>query len=100
MTKLKLSKAFTSDSGYAEQKSSFISCNDLDTHYDFSEILIIPGFTTHVLTLPDIAQKPCLAHWGWFLLSQATVVFALPYRMWLSSVTGKVEAAVTKNIVT
>ena len=100
MTKLELSKDFTSDAGYETQKNSFIRFNDRDTHHDFSEILSIPGFSSYVLTLQDITKKPWLAHWGWFLFSHAMVIFSLPYRLWLSSVTGKVETAVTKHIVT
>jgi hypothetical protein len=100
MTKIDLAKTFTADEGYTDQKGMFIRVNNRDTHYEFTESYEIPGFTPYVLTMVDLAQKPCMAHLGWFLLSQLTVLFALPYRMWLSSVTGKVTTTVSKAITT
>mmetsp|Transcript_12371 Transcript_12371/g.14915 ORF Transcript_12371/g.14915 Transcript_12371/m.14915 type:complete len:316 (-) Transcript_12371:110-1057(-) len=100
MTKVSLKKEWIGDEGCNEQRSNFISSNNRDTHYDFSENLCIEGFTPRVLSFVDIAERPCLADWRWFLISHATVVFALPYRMWFSSRTGKVRTKVVKKIVT
>lgn len=100
MTKINLDKSWTCDAGYARQKSKFIRENNRDKHYDFSEDFHIGGFQDRQLALVDMSKKPCFAHWSWYILSQLTVIFALPYRMWLSSVTGKVCNTIRKTIIT
>lgn len=98
MTKVNLNKAWTGDAGCMSQKTTFIAVNNRDVHYDFFEDLQIPGYTSRLLCLVHLDDRPFMAHWAWFLLFQFSIVGALPYRMWLSSITGKVHNTIHKDI--
>jgi len=100
MTKVSVKKKWIGDGGAALQKARFISSNDRDKHYDFEETLHLSGYRQRFLGFSNIEDVPCLAHWSWYVLSHLTVVFALPYRMWLSSRTGKVRTEIVKKVWT
>lgn len=100
MTKVSMKKEWAGDAGCKAQRDDFIAANNRDVYYDFSERLVIDGFRSRLLALVDIEKKPCFAHSCWYLLCHASVVFALPYRMWMSSTTGKVRNTISKQIWT
>jgi len=100
MTKVSVKKKWVGDAGALAQKREFIRQNDRDTYYDFSEEFILQGYRPRFLGFLDLDEVPYFAHWTWFVLSHLTVVFGFPYRMWLSSKTGKVRTAITKQVWT
>ena len=100
MTKVSVKKTWQGDAGALAQKEEFIRANDLDTHYDFSETLNIKGYRPRFLGFVDLNDVPFFAHWGWYVVSHLTVVFGVPYRMWLSSKTGKVKPVIVKQVWT
>jgi hypothetical protein len=86
MTKVDFSKTLVKgDAGCERAKNAFISSNNLDTQHDFTETFDITGYTSKMLTLVDLNDMPTLLSPKWYLLSQLTVVFALPYRYVLVS---------------
>jgi hypothetical protein len=86
MTKVDFSKTLVKgDQGCERAKNAFISSNNLDTQHDFTETFDITGYTSKMLTLVDLNDMPTLLSPKWYLLSQLTVVFALPYRYVLVS---------------
>lgn len=101
MTKVSVKKRWIcNDGGYERQKRAFIRRNDVDRDYTFSEEFHVKGYQPRFLGFINVKDKPCLAHWTWYWLSHLTVVFALPYRMWLSSKTGKVRIELVKEMWT
>jgi TMEM151 family len=100
MTKISVKKAWIGDAGAVEQKNNFIRANHRDVHYDFCETLELEGYRSRFLGLVDLDNVPELAHWGWYLISHLTVVFGVPYRMWLSSKSHKVLTAIVKQVWT
>jgi hypothetical protein len=101
LTKVSIKKTWIAgDTGAREQKEDFIRYNNRDEYYDFFEDFELHGFRSRFLGLTDLAKRPCLAHWFWYLVAHTLVVFALPYLMWMSSVTGKVRTTVLKKVYT
>jgi hypothetical protein len=100
MTKVSVKKVWHGDIGAIAQKEEFIRSNNRDVFYDFSENFVLRGFRPRFLGLTDLDKKPKLAHWTWYILSHLLVIFAVPYRMWLSSNTGKARTTIMKVIYT
>jgi hypothetical protein len=100
MMKISVKKAWIGDSGAVEQRNNFIRANHRDVLYDFSETLDLAGYRSRFLGFVDLNNVPVLAHWGWYLVSHLTVVFGVPYRMWLSSKSHKVRTAIVKQVWT
>lgn len=101
MTKVSVKKRWIcNDGGYERQKRAFIRRNDVDEDYTFSEEFHVKGYNPRFLGFINVKDKPCLVHWTWYWLSHLTVIFALPYRMWLSSKTGKVRIELVKEMWT
>ncbi len=98
ITKVSLKKSWCGDEGCQIQKAEFIRIHDRDVNFDFEETLEIPGFTPRKLAFTS--KKPFFANWFFYLLCHITVVLALPYRMWLSSISGKVRHEICKEIYT
>ena len=124
MTKVKVKKTFAADAGYERQRDYFIAMNDLDgtylastlghctcsdisrhswffpVFYNFSVDLQIDGYNSHLLSYVDLAKKPKYLNMSWFVSASLTFFGALPYRFWVSSITGKIKPGVHKLIFT
>jgi len=101
MTKLKLTKTFTGDDNFIEQRNRLITRNRYrDVFYDLDVNLVIDGFKTHVMSFVDLEKTPPCANWGWFFFANLTFFPSLPYRIWISAITGKIEHTVYKAIQT
>ena len=100
MTKISVKKIWTGDAGAERQKSTFIVVNNRDVFYDFYETLGLQGYCARLLGFVDLDNIPVLAHWSWYVVSHLTVVFGVPYRMWLSSKSHKVRTCIHKQIWT
>jgi TMEM151 family len=100
MTKISVKKSWFGDAGADEQRRSFIRINKRDAHHDFYETLDLAGYRSRFLGFVDLNNVPVLAHWGWYLVSHLTVVFGVPYRMWLSSKSHKVRTTIVKQVWT
>lgn len=100
MTKISVKKEWTGDAGAYQQKLAFFQVNKRDVFYDFVETIELEGYCARLLGFVDLENIPILADWSWYVISHLTVVFALPYRMWLSSKSNKVRATIKKEIWT
>lgn len=100
MTKVSIKKTWIGDEGAMAQKQNFICTNKRDVYYEFVETLDLVGYRSRFLGFADLDNVPPLAHWGWYLASHLTVVFGVPYRMWLSSKSHKVRTAIVKQVWT
>jgi hypothetical protein len=100
MTKVSVQKSWIGDAGVEQQKNEFIQMNHRDVLYNLTETMELPGFQEKMLGFVDLDNVPVLAHWKWYLASHLTVVFGLPYRMWFSSKSHKVETIIKKQIWT
>ncbi|GAX17372.1 hypothetical protein FisN_UnNu083 [Fistulifera solaris] len=101
LTKVKVSKTFDADDGYFRQRNAFINRNRYrDVHYRFDVIYVIPGFTDRVLCYVDLAHKPVMLNSLCLMMSHLFILPSLPYRIWMSAITGKIEANVHKWIRT
>jgi TMEM151 family len=101
LTKLKLTKTFTGDDNFTQQKNSLIARNrNRDVCYNLHVNLAIDGFKSHVLSFVDLEKKPPCATWGWFFIANLTFFPSLPYRIWISAITGKIQHEVHKAIQT
>ena len=97
MTKLKLTKTYSGDDNFIEQYNRLIARNrNRDVFYESHVNLVIDGFKTHVLSFVDLEKKPACANWGCFILANLTFFPSLPYRIWISAITGKIEHEVHK----
>lgn len=100
-TKLKVNKTFLGDEAYEEQVRTFVNRNIYrDVSYNLIVTYEIPGYESHLLSYVDLEKKSMWlsCSWGWV----ATILWipSLPYRVWLSSITGKLETTVHKVIKT
>lgn len=101
LTKVKVSKTFDADAGYFSRENAFINRNrNRDAHYTFHVIYNIPGFTDQVLCYVDRAHKPVMLNSFCLLMSHLFVLPSLPYRIWMSAISGKIETTVHKWIRT
>lgn len=102
--KVRISKKWSDGDDYVGvDKNAFISRNDRDTHYDFWSTFEIPGerrqghHEDH-LVFRDPDERPFLIHWGWYVIFHLTVFLSLPYLMYISSLTEKIETLVLKEL--
>ena len=100
MTKVSVQKKWSGDEGTEQQKRAFILENHKDVLYDFHETLELPGYCTKLLGFVDLDKVPLLAHWKWYVFSHLTIVLGVPYRMWFSSKSHKIETTIEKKIFT
>lgn len=97
ITKVKLSKSYQGDELFELQKSNFINRNkhrDVSHHYSVKYDIV--GYKTHVLTFVDLNKKSEYLSHTWFVIAHVSILPALPYRIWVSSITGKVKPNVHK----
>lgn len=102
LTKLTCHKTFTFANDYTQQdyyakQAKFKAENDLDVFQSFSEELVIPGFEDKYLAEIEKGMAPsCLNSLMFYLFS---ALFLSPaYRMWMSSIVGRKEYTVVKQI--
>lgn len=60
----------------------------------------IDGYKNRVLAFVDLDKRPPLLNYGWCLGAHLTLFPSLPYRIWMSSITGKVDTTVHKLVWT
>lgn len=48
----------------------------------------------------DLEKKPEYLGLNWYILTTLTIIFSFPYRMYLSSISGKVQTNIHKAIFT
>lgn len=100
LTKLKVEKRFTFGNNatrnqFNSQKVFFRESNDRDTHMDFTETFIVPGFESRILCEAVEGYRPWCLNWGFYLLFH--FMFLGPcYRWWFSSICGKKELDIVK----
>lgn len=101
VTKVKLHKTFTGDAKFVHQCENLIARNrGRDAFYNFGTAYNIDGFKTRVLAYVDLEKKPEFLSYQWCLVAHLTLFPSLPYRVWMSSITGKVDTTVHKLIRT
>lgn len=97
VTKVKLSKEYVPNESFQNQITEMINKHrHLDQFYELDVIYNIPGFKSHFLAVPQ--NKPMMLGLCWGVLAHLTLVFALPYRIWMTSISGKVEVEIKKLI--
>ena len=100
MTKISIKKGWIGDEGADRQRTEFKLVNTRDAFYDFRETLTLSGYRTRLLGFVDLENIPVLAHWRWYVICHLTVILGVPYRMWLSSKSHKVQTTISKQIWT
>lgn len=101
LTKVKLTKIFTSDDNYTTQRNHLIARNrHRDVFFDVIVSYVIEGFQTHVMSFVDLKEKPPFVGWGYFVLAHLLFFPSLPYRIWISASTGKIQPVIHKAIQT
>lgn len=100
-TKVKVHKTFTADQNFAEQCRNLVARNRYrDVYFTLSTFFEIDGHKKRVLAYVDLDNRPEHLSFKWCLGAHLTLFPALPYRVWMSSITGKVDTTVHKNICT
>lgn len=101
LTKLKLKQTCTGDDNLTQQRNRLIGRNrHRDALYNSYVDLEIDGFKTHVLSFVDLDKRPPCVSGGWFWVANLTFFPSLPYRIWISAITGKIDHEVHKAIQT
>ncbi|CAB9526958.1 transmembrane protein 151B [Seminavis robusta] len=101
ITKVRMSKTFTADETFLEQCESFVNRNRWkDQYYNFATIYSIEGFKEKLLAFTDLKRKPQMLDYWIYVLAHLLIFPALPYRMWLSSITGKLDPVIHKSVQT
>eukprot|EP00977_Amphora_coffeiformis_P004157 scaffold846_cov168-Amphora_coffeaeformis.AAC.14 len=101
LTKVRISKVFTADKNYERQKASFVNQNrHRDTHYNLFVNFNLKGFCPRLLTYVHYDGIPYLFGWDVVVLCHLLVIPALPYRIWLSSISGKQDTTIHKKLQT
>lgn len=101
LTKVKLDKTFTADANYETQKANFVQRNrHRDRHYNLYVNFDIPGFRSRLMSYVQFDKIPWLFGWDVMVLCHVLVLPALPYRIWLSSICGKLETIIHKKLET
>jgi len=71
-----------------------------DVYYNFYTFYEIEGYKNRVLAFVDLDKRPDYLSYKWCLSAHLTLFPSLPYRMWMSSITGKVDTTVHKMVWT
>jgi len=101
VTKVKVHKTFTADQNFVEQCENLVARNRWrDLYFNFYTFFEIDGHKSRVLAFVDLDKRPKHLSFKWCLGAHLTLFPALPYRVWMSSITGKVDTTVHKNICT
>jgi len=101
VTKVKVHKTFTADQNFVDQCEALIARNRWrDLYYNFYTFYEIDGYKSRVLAFVDLDKRPKYLSFKWCLGAHLTLYPSLPYRIWMSSITGKVDTTVHKNICT
>lgn len=100
-TKVVVTNEFSADDNYTEQRSSFISRNQhRDLFYNFRVNYKVEGYKDRLLCYVNSKNKPAMLNLAWCCIFHMTIVFALPFRLWMGSVSTKVQTGVYKSLKT
>ena len=108
MTKVKLTKSLVPDAAFEAKKRALYEANKhRDAKCTVTESLHIAGFERYILAYADgegDEERPNRRR-NWvsphvYMLAHLLLYPALPYRMWLCSITGVVKLDIRKSIVT
>jgi hypothetical protein len=100
LTRLKLKTKFVFDNEFTfaefrRQKNSFKALNMRDTHQDYKETLIVPGFKSNILSEAEKDARPCCLNLVFYLFFHL-VCLGPCYRTWFSSICGKITHDIVK----
>jgi len=100
LTKLQLTKRYSFDNqasatNFQSQRANFREANRRDTHQDFNETFIVPGFKSKLLCEAIKGYKPWCLNLKFYLLFH---LFCLGpcYRWWFSSICGNKRSEIVK----
>lgn len=99
---VKLTATFKGDTNYITQCKAMIDRNrHRDTFIYGSRTLDLQGgFKRRVLAYVDLDKKPLFLSMFWYSLAHWTFFLSLPYRIWMSSKSGKLTTTIRKILTT
>lgn len=101
VTKVTIAKTFLGDADYEAQRSALVANNrHHDVSYNLRVCYNIVGYTDKMLSYVDLDEVPLFLNLFWCWVAHITIFLALPYRVWMSSVTGKIDTNVHKKLHT
>ncbi|CAB9522805.1 transmembrane protein 151B [Seminavis robusta] len=101
VTKVRMHKTYTGDANLAAKSEDLIRRNRYrDLYYNFRTNYGIEGFKERLLAFVDLSKKPSMLNYPACLISHLLIFPALPYRLWLSAITGKLDATIHKRVET
>ena len=108
LTKIKLTKSFVADRNFANLKAKLYQENKhRDRHCAVTEQMEISSFEPYILAFVEGHEQTAEDSWTRLWLNPAVYAAAhvllypaLPYRIWLCSITGKIKLDIRKKIET
>lgn len=100
VTQIELETYFFGDDTFQRRLEDFIwRYRDCDDHYETEvELDLEGGFQPYFIM--SYTRKPLLVTHVYYVVAHLLVLPSLPYRIWISSMTGKIEASIRKKVWT
>jgi hypothetical protein len=101
LTKVKLQQSLVPDQNLLDRKKQLYEHNrHRDKYCEVTEQMDLPDFIPHILCIAAGKKKPYLLNPKAYLIAHMLVLPALPFRLWMGCITGKVRLDIRKQITT